>query len=193
VQLRRHPEAPAIPRRTPYSQPVVQGPQTAIVVGPAGDEIYTDEHARVKVHFHWDRHDKSKPGFLLLDSRLPILGRQTMGHDSHPPHWPGVIVEFLEGDPDEPIITGRVYNADQVPPPPTPSPPTKPNPASKAAPPKAAPAPTSTNCASRTKKGGEMVTLHAEKDQEIGVEKRTNPTPSATTAAKPSATTKPPM
>src|SRR5437667_9212192 len=101
-------------RLTP--KPIVQGPQTAIVVGPAGEEIYTDAHARVKVHFHWDRHDKSDENSSCWVRVSQFWAGKEWGSIHIPRIGQEVIVEFLEGDPDEPIITGRVYNADQTPP-----------------------------------------------------------------------------
>ena len=102
------------PRTTP--KPVVQGPQTARVVGPAGEEIFTDKYGRVKVQFHWDRRGKNddKSSCWMRVSQ-PWAGKHygaiyipRVGHE--------VVVSFLEGDPDQPLITGRVYNADQLPP-----------------------------------------------------------------------------
>src|SRR2546430_4030361 len=97
-------------------KPIVQGPQTAIVVGPSGEEIYTDEHARVKVHFHWDRHDKSDENSSCWIRVSQYWAGKEWGTIHIPRIGQEVIVEFLEGDPDRPIITGRVYNAEQVPP-----------------------------------------------------------------------------
>ncbi len=101
-------------RLTP--KPIVQGPQTAIIVGPKGEEIHTDKYGRVKVMFHWDRYSKADENsscWIRVSSEwagkkwgaiyLPRIGQE-------------VIVEFLEGDPDQPIITGRVYNGDAMPP-----------------------------------------------------------------------------
>ncbi len=103
------------PRRvTP--KPIVQGPQTAMVTGPAGEELWTDKYGRVKVQFHWDREGKrdensscwirvshawAGPGFGAVT--IPRIGQE-------------VIVDFIGGDPDAPIITGRVYNANAMPP-----------------------------------------------------------------------------
>jgi type VI secretion system secreted protein VgrG len=103
------------PRRlTP--KPTVQGPQTAKVVGPAGEEIFTDEQARVKVHFHWDRHgQEDENSSCWLRVSYPTAGKG-WGAVQVPRIGQEVIVDFLEGDPDRPIITGRVYNAVQVPP-----------------------------------------------------------------------------
>ncbi len=102
------------PRSTP--KPLIQGPQTAIVVGPGGEEIYTDEHARVKVHFHWDRHDKQDENSSCWIRVSQYWAGKQWGSIHIPRIGQEVVVEFLEGDPDRPIITGRVYNADQAPP-----------------------------------------------------------------------------
>ncbi len=93
-------------------KPVVQGPQTAIVTGPPGEEIYCDEHGRVKVHFFWHRYDQSddKSSCWIRVSH-PWAG-QGWGAVSIPRIGQEVIVDFIEGDPDRPIITGRVYNAE---------------------------------------------------------------------------------
>ncbi len=101
-------------RRTP--KPFMQGPQTAVVVGKAGEEIWTDKYGRVKVQFHWDRLGKR-------DEKSSCWVRVSQG-------WAGkrwgamfiprigmeVIVEFLDGDADRPLITGCVYNSDTMPP-----------------------------------------------------------------------------
>jgi type VI secretion system secreted protein VgrG len=103
------------PRRaTP--KPFVQGPQTAVVVGPAGDEIYTDKHGRVKVQFHWDRYGKKdQNSSCWIRVSHPWAGKG-WGSVATPRIGQEVIVDFLEGDPDQPIITGRVYNAECQPP-----------------------------------------------------------------------------
>lgn len=106
---------PYRPRRhTP--KPVIHGTQTAIVVGPPGEEIYTDEYGRVKVQFHWDRagknDDKSSCWIRVSQSwagngwgalQVPRVGQE-------------VVVDFLEGDPDRPIIVGQLYNGVNLPP-----------------------------------------------------------------------------
>ena len=102
------------PRITP--KPVVQGPQTARVVGPRGEEIYTDEYGRVKVQFHWDRQGKNdENSSCWIRVSHPWAG-QNWGAIYLPRIGQEVIVDFLEGDPDRPIITGRVYNKEQMPP-----------------------------------------------------------------------------
>ena len=97
-------------------KPFVQGPQTAVVVGPSGDEIYTDKYGRVKVQFHWDsRGKKNEQSSCWIRVSHPWAGKG-WGAVSTPRIGQEVIVDFLEGDPDQPIITGRVYNADNLPP-----------------------------------------------------------------------------
>jgi len=101
-------------RLTP--RPAVTGPQTALVVGKHGEEIWTDEFGRVKVQFHWDREGKNdENSSCWIRVSQPWAGSQ-WGSVSIPRVGQEVIVDFLEGDPDQPIITGRVYNASQMPP-----------------------------------------------------------------------------
>ncbi len=93
-------------------RPIIAGPQTAMVVGPKGEEIYTDVHGRIKVQFHWDRDGKQDEN----SSRWVRVAQIWSG-----PKWGGflvprigmeVIVEFIEGDPDRPLVIGTVYNGD---------------------------------------------------------------------------------
>lgn len=102
------------PRSTPKS--LVRGPQTALVVGPSGEEIYTDKYGRVKVKFHWDREpwvdDKSSCWLRVAQ----VWAGKNWGAMFIPRIGQEVIVDFLEGDPDQPIIVGRVYNAECMPP-----------------------------------------------------------------------------
>ncbi len=101
-------------RHTPKT--VVQGTQTAVVVGPKGEEIYTDKYGRVKVQFHWDRYGKfDENSSCWVRVSHPWAGKG-WGSVSIPRIGQEVIVDFLEGDPDLPIITGRVYNAETMPP-----------------------------------------------------------------------------
>ena len=98
------------------TKPGIQGPQTATVVGPAGDEIYPDEFGRVKVQFHWDRYGQSdQNSSCWIRVSQPWAGKN-WGSVSIPRIGQEVIIDFLEGDPDQPIITGRVYNGDNKPP-----------------------------------------------------------------------------
>lgn len=102
------------PRMTP--KPVVQGPQTAIVVGPAGEEIYTDQYGRVKCQFHWDRYGLSNENSSCWIRVSQLWAGKQWGAMNIPRIGQEVIVDFLEGDPDQPIITGRVYNGINMPP-----------------------------------------------------------------------------
>jgi type VI secretion system secreted protein VgrG len=102
------------PMKTP--KPVMKGVQTAFVVGPAGEEIHTDQYSRVKVQFYWDRkgaQDEHSTCFIRVSS---VWAGSGWGFIQIPRIGQEVIVDFLEGDPDKPIITGRVYNAEQMPP-----------------------------------------------------------------------------
>jgi len=101
-------------RLTP--RPMIAGPQTAVVVGPKGEEIYTDEYGRVKVQFHWDRDGKQDEKSSCWIRAAQIWAGTGWGAMFIPRIGQEVIVEFLEGDPDQPIITGRVYNGDNMPP-----------------------------------------------------------------------------
>jgi type VI secretion system secreted protein VgrG len=102
------------PFRTPRQtrKPVVEGPQTAVVVGPAGEEIYTDEYGRVKVKFHWDRAGKADENSSCWVRVAQLWAGSSFGGIHIPRIGQEVIVDFLEGDPDRPIVTGRVYNFD---------------------------------------------------------------------------------
>ncbi|PCJ16780.1 MAG: type VI secretion system tip protein VgrG [Gammaproteobacteria bacterium] len=104
--------------RTPRKsiKPVVQGPQTAVIVGAAGEEIYVDEYGRVKVQFHWDRYGESDENSSCWIRVSQVWAGKNWGGIFTPRIGQEVIVDFLEGDPDLPIITGRVYNNDQMPP-----------------------------------------------------------------------------
>ncbi|MDG4555917.1 MAG: type VI secretion system tip protein TssI/VgrG [Candidatus Contendobacter sp.] len=102
------------PRVTP--KPVVQGPQTAIVVGPKGEEIYTDQYGRVKCQFHWDRHGNADQDSSCWIRVAQNWAGKKWGSFNLPRIGQEVIVDFLEGDPDQPIITGRVYNGANMPP-----------------------------------------------------------------------------
>ena len=115
-------EFTCIPYSVPYrparvtQKPLIKGVQTAIVAGPSGEEIYTDKYGRVKVQFHWDRrgkHDENSSCWIRVSQ--PWAGKG-WGTVSLPRAGQEVIVDFLEGDPDQPIIVGSVYNAQQMPP-----------------------------------------------------------------------------
>jgi len=150
-------------RLTP--KPIVQGPQTAMIVGPKGEEIYTDKYGRVKVMFHWDRYSKADENSSCWIRVSSEWAGKKWGSIHLPRIGQEVIVEFLEGDPDQPIITGRVYNGDAMPPYDLPAEKTK------------------TTLKSNSSKGGqgfneirfedkkgsEELFIHGEKDQEIRI------------------------
>jgi type VI secretion system secreted protein VgrG len=97
-------------------RPVVKGPQTAVVVGPKGEEIYTDKYGRVKVQFHWDREGKKDENSSCWIRVSQGWAGKNLGILFNPRIGQEVVVDFLEGDPDRPLITGRVYNAELMPP-----------------------------------------------------------------------------
>ena len=101
-------------RKTP--KPIVQGSQTAFVVGPAGEEIYTDKFGRVKVQFHWDRAGQTDADSSCWIRVAQAWAGNRWGMMFIPRIGMEVIVEFLEGDPDQPIIRGCVYNPAAMPP-----------------------------------------------------------------------------
>jgi len=165
------------PRLTP--KPVVQGPQTATVVGrktgAKDDELATDEHGRVMVHFHWDRRgdtngpedapedkDKEQSCFIRVaqhwaGSRFGSMFIPRIGQE--------VIVDFLEGDPDCPIITGRVYNGDNKVPWDLPGNATQSGILTRSS--KGATAANANVLRFEDKKGSEQLFIHAEKNQDI--------------------------
>ena len=98
-------------------KPTVQGIQSAIVVGKAGEEIWTDEYGRVKIKFHWDRYVPDEEENASCWVRVAQLWAGTGFGAIHIPRiGQEVLVEFLEGDPDRPVVVGRVYNFDNMPP-----------------------------------------------------------------------------
>jgi type VI secretion system secreted protein VgrG len=97
-------------------RPFVQGPQTAMVVGKSGEEIWTDKYGRVKVQFHWDREGKkNENSSCWIRVSHPWAGKG-WGAVSIPRIGQEVVVDFIEGNPDLPFITGRTYNAEAMPP-----------------------------------------------------------------------------
>jgi type VI secretion system secreted protein VgrG len=107
-----------LPYRPPRitSKPFVQGSQTAVVVGPTGQEIFTDKYGRVKVQFHWDRDGRNDPDSSCWIRVAQVCAGRRWGASFWPRIGQEVVVSFLEGDPDQPIIIGSVYNAEQMPP-----------------------------------------------------------------------------
>jgi type VI secretion system secreted protein VgrG len=96
-------------------KPVIQGSQTAVVVGPKGEEIWPDQYGRVKVQFYWDREgNRDDKTSCWIRCAQPSAGKG-WGSMFIPRIGQEVVVSYLEGDPDQPLITGVVYNADQMP------------------------------------------------------------------------------
>lgn len=114
-------EITCIPAKTNYrpprttTKPTISGPQTATVVGPAGEEIWTDKHGRIKVQFPWDREGKSDENSSCWMRVAQLWAGKNWGGMAIPRIGHEVMIEFLEGDPDRPIVTGRVYNGDNMP------------------------------------------------------------------------------
>jgi len=154
------------------AKPLVQGSQTAIVTGPSGEEIYTDEHGRVKVQFHWDREGKKddktscwiRVSQLWAGSSWGAMYIPRIGHE--------VIVDFLEGDPDQPIIIGRVYHGTNKPPYSLPAEKTKSTIKSDSS--KGGGG--SNELRFEDKKGQEEIFLHGQKDWTIAIENDKNQT-----------------
>jgi type VI secretion system secreted protein VgrG len=150
------------PRLAP--KPVVRGSQTATVVGPDGEEIWVDNFGRIKVHFHWDREDKSSCPVRVAQSwagkswgaiQIPRIGQE-------------VVVDFLEGDPDRPLVIGSVYNAEQMPPYGLPGDQTISGTKSRSS--KGGGPDNYNEIVLEDKKGSEFIRIHAEKDMQEHVE-----------------------
>ena len=103
------------PRRQ-SPQPLLSSIQTAVVVGPKGEEIYTDEYGRVKVQFHWDREGKKDENTSCWVRVCQVHAGKGFGGIDIPRVGEEVVVSFLEGDLDRPLITGRVYHKESMPP-----------------------------------------------------------------------------
>lgn len=154
------------PRRTP--RPVVQGPQTAVVVGKAGEEIWTDRYGRVKVQFHWDREGRSDEQSSCWVRVAQVWAGKGWGGLHLPRIGQEVVVDFLEGDPDRPLVTGRVYNADNMPPYDLPANQTQAGLKSRST--KGGGPDHCNELRFEDQKGAELLTLHAERNQAISVE-----------------------
>ncbi|AOE62972.1 type VI secretion system tip protein VgrG [Pseudomonas corrugata] len=149
-------------------RPIVKGPQTALVVGPKGEEIWTDQFGRVKVHFYWDRHDQSNENSSCWIRVSQSWAGKNWGSMQIPRIGQEVIVSFLEGDPDRPIITGRVYNAEQTVPYDLPDNATQSGMKSRSS--KGGTPANFNEIRMEDKKGAEQLYIHAERNQDIVVE-----------------------
>lgn len=143
----------------------IEGPQTAIVSGPEGEEIHVDEFGRVKVQFLWDREGKFDAGSSCWIRVSQVWAGKGWGAMHIPRIGQEVIVDFLEGDPDRPIITGKVYNAVQTPPYALPAEKTKSTLKSNSS--KGSQG--FNEIRMEDKKGSEQLFIHAEKNQDIRV------------------------
>jgi type VI secretion system secreted protein VgrG len=153
-------------RSTP--KPIVQGPQTAVVVGPSGSEIYVDKYSRVKVQFFWDRYGKkNEESSCWMRVSQPWAGKN-WGFIAIPRIGQEVVVDFLEGDPDQPLITGRVYNGEQMPPYELPANMTQTGIKTRSS--KGGSPANFNEIRFEDKKGSEQLFIHAEKNQDIEVE-----------------------
>ena len=97
-------------RPQPLLKPLVDGPQSAVVTGPAGEEIFCDEHGRVRVKFNWDRYNPSNQDSSCWIRVAQAWAGTGFGNLAIPRVGQEVIVDFLNGDPDQPIIMGRTYH-----------------------------------------------------------------------------------
>lgn len=149
-------------------RPIVKGPQTALVVGPKGEEIWTDQFGRVKVHFYWDRHDQSNENSSCWIRVSQAWAGKNWGSVQIPRIGQEVIVSFLEGDPDRPIVTGRVYNAEQTVPYALPANATQSGTKSRSS--KGGTPANFNEIRMEDKKGAEQLYIHAERNQDIVVE-----------------------
>ncbi|MEP6690687.1 MAG: type VI secretion system tip protein VgrG [Gemmatimonadaceae bacterium] len=158
----------AIPHATPYrpareaEAPLVHGSQTAVVTGKAGEEIWVDKLGRVKVQFFWDRQGKKDDASSCWVRVASTWAGKNWGFIAIPRIGQEVIVDFLEGDPDLPIITGRVYNGEQNVPYELPANQTQSGTKSRST--KGGGADNFNQLRFEDKKGSEQVYLHCEKD-----------------------------
>jgi type VI secretion system secreted protein VgrG len=159
-----------IPFRPPLAtpRPRMPGPQTATVVGPAGEEIFCDSYGRIRVQFHWDREGTfTEASSCWVRVGSPWAGDR-FGLVSLPRVGSEVVVDFLEGNPDRPVIIGQVYNESNMPPWPLPANRTQSGILSRSS--LGGGYETANALRFEDKKGAEEVWLHAEKDQRLEVE-----------------------
>lgn len=163
-----HPmDRPWRPRRVTPA-PVVHGSQTALVVGPSGEEVHVDKHGRIKVQFHWDRQGKKDENSSCWIRVSQGWAGKNWGQVMLPRIGQEVIVDFLEGDPDRPIVTGRVYNGEQTPPYELPANKTQSGLKSRSS--KGGGTADFNEIRLEDKKGSEELYIHAQKDQNTVVE-----------------------
>jgi type VI secretion system secreted protein VgrG len=149
-------------------RPIVSGPQSALVVGPPGEEIFTDKYGRIKVQFHWDREGTNNADSSCWLRVATSWAGQKWGSIHIPRIGQEVIVSFLEGDPDRPLVIGSVYNADMMPPYDLPANKTQSGIKSRSS--KGAGSANYNEIMFEDLKGSELIRTHAEKDQLLEVE-----------------------
>jgi type VI secretion system secreted protein VgrG len=152
-------------QRTPW--PRTHGPQTARVVGPQGESIWTDRYGRIKVKFHWDRLAKGDDTSSCWVRVSSAWAGQGFGGVQIPRVGDEVVIDFINGDPDRPIVTGRVYNEASMPPWSLPAGATMMGFMTRS---KDGHIDNSSHLFFEDKAGSELVQLHAEKDMNISVE-----------------------
>jgi type VI secretion system secreted protein VgrG len=158
---------PFRPRRV-TAIPHVLGTQTAVVVGPAGEEIYTDKYSRIKVQFHWDREGKNDgDSSCWLRVATPWAGKN-WGMIHIPRVGQEVLVDFMNGDVNDPIVIGSLYNAEMMPPYKLPDDKTQSGIKSRSS--RGGGAENYNEICFEDKKGSELLYIRAEKDQTIAVE-----------------------
>ncbi|MDK2632480.1 type VI secretion system tip protein TssI/VgrG [Pantoea stewartii subsp. indologenes] len=158
VTFRARPETP---------WPKTHGPQTARVVGPKGESIWTDKYGRVKVKFHWDRLAKGDDTSSCWVRVSSAWAGQGFGGVQIPRVGDEVVVDFINGDPDRPIVTGRVYNEASMPPWELPGDATRMGFMTRS---KDGHQANASYLFFEDKPGGELLNMHAEKDMNISVE-----------------------
>jgi type VI secretion system secreted protein VgrG len=149
-------------------KPTIVGCQTAIVVGPSGEEIWVDKYGRIKVQFHWDRLGKRDDKSSCWIRVARDWAGKNWGFAFHPRIGQEVIVNFIEGDVDKPIVTGSVYNEEQMPPYELPANSTQSTVKSRSS--KGGVPDNFNEIRFEDKKGGEHFLIHAEKDHMVEVE-----------------------
>ncbi len=150
--------------RTPFvgTRPLAHGPQTAVVVGTSGEEIHTDKYGRIRVQFHWDRYGSKNEKSSCFVRVAQSLAGKNWGTVFTPRIGMEVVVQFLEGDPDRPLVTGAVYNAENMPPWTLPDEMTKSGFRSRST--KQGAVANANELVFEDKKGSEQILFHAEKD-----------------------------
>ncbi len=154
------------PRITP--EPLISSVQTALVVGPAGDEIYTDKYGRIKVQFFWDRLGKKDAKSSCWIRVAQLWAGKQWGMIVIPRIGMEVVVQFEDGDPDCPLVTGCVYNAEEMPPYGLPANMTQTGLKSRSS--KGGSPANFNEIRMEDKKGSEQLYIHAEKNEDIVVE-----------------------